>query len=380
MNSNINPKMITWARKRTGYSINDLAIKLNKDPKDIESWEDGTTVPSYSNLEKLAYKYLKIPIALFFFPEPPNIEYPIQKFRRLPSYELQKFSPNTLEKISIARGYQDSLYLLLEDLVPDKKIFKDIVTENINPIELAEKARLYLNIDVKQQINFESPEKAFKAWRHSIEIAGVFTFKDSFVDRFISGFSILDTNYPIIFINNSNSFSRQLFTLIHELGHILYGVGGVTDADESYLRFMNAEERNIEIKCNKFAAHYLLPDSAFEDDIIYYQNSKPSVIAEIAKKYSVSKEVILRRLLDYRIVSNEYYKKMSARWNEEYLKREYKSGGGNYYLTKLSYLGEGFTKLAFENYKRYRFSEMELANHLNMNSRYLPKLESYISW
>jgi Zn-dependent peptidase ImmA (M78 family) len=380
MKSYVNPKIISWARKRARLTIEDLASKMKRDPIEIEKWESGKDDPSYTTLEQMAYRYFKIPLAVFFFPEPPDIEEPEKKFRRLPTFELERFSADTYQKIRLAQAYQDSLGQLMEDITKPQKVFHDISYRNIEVSKLAEKTRIYLGISLDEQYRFQSCESAFRGWRHVIEDAGIFTFKDSFKDRFISGFSLLDEEYPIIFINNSNTFSRQVFTLIHELGHIIHGVSGVTDIDQSYLNMMNNRERSLEIKCNQFAGHFLVPDDAFVEDIRYFRAAGESAISEIADKYSVSREVILRRLLEHGEVTNEYYEQKSAEWNKDYLSREKSTSGGNYYLTRLSYLGEGFTKLAFDNYYRGRLSRPELGRHLNMNSRNLQKLETYTRW
>lgn len=378
--TNINPKILKWARERVGFTIESLAKKMRRDPSEIEAWENGQSFPTYAVLEQLAYKHLKLPLAVFFFPEPPKIDNPIKKFRRLPSFELERFSFDTFQKISIGQAYQDSLSVLMAEIPKSKNIIHDLSPSGLEAIEFAKKTRNYLGITLEQQFLFRSSETAFKAWRHAIEEASIFTFKDSFDDRFISGFSLLNHNNPIIFINNSNAFSRQVFTLIHELGHILYGVNGVSDIDETYIKFMDEKQRALEIKCNKFTAHLLVPDDFFEEDIHYFQTAGVSAISEIANRYSVSREVILRRLLDHAVVSKEYYEAKAAEWNKDYIRREKSVSGGNFYLTKLAYLGEVYTKTAFENYYRGRLTRTELANHLNMNARNLPKLEGYMRW
>lgn len=380
MKSYINPKIITWARKRAGLTVEALAEKIKRDPGEIQLWESGRGTPSYPTLEQLAYRHLKIPLAVFFFPEPPDLDDPKKKFRRLPSYELERFSRDTYQKIGLGQAYQDSLSFLMLNIPMPRRVFRDLSPNNLEAAELAEKTREYLGVTLEQQTLFRSCETAFKAWRHAIEEVGVFTFKDSFEDRYISGFSLLDDDYPIIFVNNSNAFSRQVFTLIHELSHILYGVSGVTDIDESYLELMEDEERALEIKCNNFTAHLLVPDEAFRKDIRYFHVAGPDAVLEIAQRYSVSREVILRRLLDHGVVNREYYEGKAAEWNKEYLSRDKSTSGGNFYLTRLAYLGEGFTKVAFENYYRGHITRAELGSHLNMNARHLPKLEGYMRW
>lgn len=380
MSEYINPEIITWARERCGLSVEDLARKMNREPSEVRMWEAGAKIPSYTCLEDLAYRHLKIPLAVFFFPVPPDIEDPKSKFRRLPEYEFARLSSDTLKMIRLAQGYQDSLAELSFQAQSAQRIFRDLTAVGVTPRQLAKQAREYLRVSMDRQFNFRSFEQAFKAWRHAFEEAGVFTFKDSLKDRFISGFSLLDERYPVVFVNNSNAFARQIFTLAHELGHILWGVHGVTDIDESYIQFMSHREKSLEIKCNQFAAELLVPEDAFSKEISRFQANGPDIIPELADKYAVSREVILRKFLDHGLVTDEYYRKKSTEWTKDYLRSHSKSTGGNYYLTRLSYVGEGFARLAFENFYQGRLTKSQLATHLNIKARNIDKLERYVGW
>lgn len=378
MATHINRKIITWARERNRLTIEALAAQMKKSPEEIKKWEDGLDVPSYASLEALAYRHLKIPLAIFFFPEPPAIDDPVSKFRRLPNYEFARLSSDTLQTIRLTQGYQDSLVELVDRDIPRRKIFNDVDRKGRTPHELAKRTREYLGITLKNQFGFRSPEEAFKAWRHSLENAGIFSFKDSLKDKFISGFCLLHNEFPVIFVNNSNAFSRQIFTLIHELGHILFELYGVTDVDEKYLEFMSSKEKLLEVKCNQYASEVLVPEDSFQNEIPIFRAKGPDVIPRLAAKYSVSKEVILRRFLDHGLVTEDYYKAKAEEWNQEYLRNKSEALGGNYYLTKLSYLGLGFAQVGFGNYHSGRLTKMQLANHLNVNSRNLDKLERYV--
>lgn len=374
----VNPAIIKWARERIGLSLDDLAKMMKRDLRELQRWENGEHAPSYTALEDLAYRYFKIPLAVFFFPYPPNVDDPKGNFRRLPNCELERFSPDTIQKIRFAQAYQDTLEeFFVEDRL-ERIIHHDIKPEEYSLKTLATKVRKYIGISFEQQFGFRSTDQAFKAWRHALEKAGVFTFKDSFKDRFLSGFCLIHDQYPIIMLNNSNSFTRQIFTLMHELGHILYGVNGVTDVDESYLKFLKNDELKIEVRCNRFAAEVLVPVNKFQTEIPFFKAEGHNAISELANKYSVSREVILRRLLDFNLIDEDHYVAQSEEWNEDYLRSKQKTKGGNWYLTKMAYLGEGFVQTAFENYRRGRFDEATLATHLNIKAKNLNKLESYI--
>jgi len=376
----INPQILTWARERVGLSIDDLAARMKRSPKEIEKWESGEKIPAYGCLEDLAYKYFQVPLAVFFFPKPPDIPDPVNKFRRLPDYELERFSDDTYKKIRIAQGFQDSLPTILEGQEKTRKIFIDLKPRTISIKKFAQQARKYIGVSIEKQYSFQSSSEAFKQWRHALEGVGIFTFKDSFKDLFVSGFSLLDNEFPIIFINNSNSFTRQIFTLIHELGHILFGVNGITDIDETYFSYMENTELKVEILCNQFASEFLVPDDEFQKDIDWYKAEGIDAVYDIASQYSVSREVIFRKLLDNKIVSESLYLKQSNDWNQDYLRNKKKSSGGNYYLTRVAYLGEYFTKAALVQYHKGRIERAELANHLNCKSKNLSKLEDRVRW
>lgn len=378
MKVEINPIILKWARERSRLSIDQLAEKIDHKPDDVRKWEDGEGKPSYTVLENLAYHHLHIPLAVFFFPEPPEIDDPASNFRRLPDSEMLRLSSDTLWKMRMGQSYQESLAELAQSPPPRGKIFHEISTRGQTVERLAQHARGFLDVSLQTQYSFKDSDAAFKHWRHALEEAGIYAFKDTFKDKHISGFCLLDDNFPIIFINNSTAHTRQIFTLIHELGHILYGVHGVTDVDETYFNQMNAHDRELEMKCNRFAAEFLVPSDAFADDIRSFRHDDADSIVRIANKYSVSREVILRRLLDAGVISQYYYQTKAAEWNREYLRQSGEKPGGNYYLTRLAYLGEGYARLAYANYASGRIAIEELASHLRVKAIHIDKLASFI--
>ena len=87
MTTHINPQILIWARERVQLSTDALAERMKRKPAEIQMWEEGLKEPPYGCLEELAYKHFGIPLALFFFPAPPDITDPVNKFRRLSDRE-----------------------------------------------------------------------------------------------------------------------------------------------------------------------------------------------------------------------------------------------------------------------------------------------------
>ena len=83
-------------------------------------------------------------------------------------------------------------------------------------------------------------------------------------------------------------------------------------------------------------------------------------------------------MLDFDLIDSEYYASQTKEWNRDYLRSKKVTSGGNWYLTKMAYLGEGFVQTAFQHYQKGRFDKATLATHLNVKAKNLKKLESYV--
>jgi hypothetical protein len=92
---------------------------------------------------------------------------------------------------------------------------------------------------------------------------------------------------------------------------------------------------------------------------------------------------VLRRLLDMELVGKQRYERDVKKWREEYDARvkadaQAGKGGGNYYATQASYLGEKYLSLAFSSYYKGRISVDQLADYLNVSVKNIPGLEQFV--
>src|SRR5690606_21272670 len=100
------PVMLKWARETAGMEIPDVARRVKVGEDIVAGWEVGNSAPTYAQLETLAYSVYKRPLAIFFFPEPPNEPTPQKDFRLLPNVEQLKLSRDTRLKIRKGHAYQ----------------------------------------------------------------------------------------------------------------------------------------------------------------------------------------------------------------------------------------------------------------------------------
>lgn len=382
----VNPKIIQWARERARYSLESVAVKFKKDVSVIEKWESGEDFPTYSQLEKLAEIY-KRPLALFFFPEPPLEAEEKQEFRTLPDFEIENLAADTIYALRQAKAMQLSLQEINNGINPStKKIFQDISVSSRDDLrKLAEQIRNYLNVTLEEQLTWNDQETALKKWRSAVEEAGIFIFKRSFKQREISGFCLIDIEFPIIYLNNSTEKSRQIFTIFHELAHILLQTNGITKSDDRYINSLKGENKYIEIFCNKFAAEFLLPNHVFSEIIretIVNVNDNDKIISKISSDYKVSREVVLRKLLDNNLISQKEYTLKVSEWYSEQVGKSQdknKKSGGNPYANQATYLGENYLKLVFNKYYQGQYDIERVADYLNIKKvATVEKLEQYL--
>lgn len=374
----VNPEIIVWAAlEHAGYTEEEALRKFKK----FDDWVSGEASPTYCQLEDLA-KAFKIPIAVFFFPEPPDIQPINETFRTLPDIEFNKIPRKIRQLLNKAKAFQINLYELCQEQNPSERLIIDSLNFQVdgNVVDMANSVRAFLGITLDQQALWKNEEYALKEWREILISNGIFVFKDKFgIDEY-SGFCLYDKEFPLIYVNNSNTKTRQIFTLFHELAHLLFHTSGIDknndEANDDFISSLEEDSKKIEIICNEFAAEFLLPTKNFIKIIEErFSIQKPAQIAEtLASEYHVSREVILRKLLNQEIIGKDTYKEYANEYNNQRKERKGKSSG-NYYLNTITYLGKEYIKLAFNQYYKDLINDEELADYLNIKPKSIEKLE-----
>ena len=372
----ITPTVLQWARETRGYSVEQVAIRLNRDVDEIISWESGESTPTYPQLERLAYQIYKRPLAVFFLPQPPDEPDPKRQFRTLPDFELDNLSVDTRYHLRLAQVYQLSLKELNDGINPAaRKIFRDISLSVTDDVPTAsERVREYIGVPLNVQLEWRDTDEALKAWRIAVEDTGIFVFKNAFKQKEISGFCLLDDNFPVIYLNNSTGKTRQIFSLFHELGHILLGVFGITKFDKTYINHLQDREKRIERFCNAFAAEVLIPSTDFDRQVKHIDRESEELVINLADRYRVSREAILRRLLDRGMVSRELYLEKAIAWADQSTE---KKSGGDYYANRATYLGDRYLQLVFKQHYQGKLSPEQVAEYLGIKTGSIPGLEEY---
>jgi Zn-dependent peptidase ImmA (M78 family)/transcriptional regulator with XRE-family HTH domain len=375
----LNPTILRWARERAGYTIPETALALKKSVETIESWESGAGSPTYSQLEKLAYQLYKRPLALFFFPAAPEERDPTQEFRTLSDFEIERLAADTRYALRQAEEMQLALKELSGGVNPSSdKIFRDVIAQPDAPArQLAETIRNYLGATLQTQESWRNTEEALHQWRTLVQEKGVFVFKRSFKQRDISGFCLIDAEFPVVYLNNSTAPARQSFTLFHELAHILLHTSGVTKQNDRYVDALTGVAKKVEVFANQFAGEVLVPSRDF-DQRLHAGPYDDMYLSDLADRYRVSREVILRKLFDRGLVERALYETKAEDWARQYDEGRGGSVGGNYYATQAAYLGDKYLQLAFRKYYQGGYGIEQLADYLNVKVQSVGGLEQFV--
>jgi len=358
--------VLEWARRRAGMTVADLSAAF----RNYAEWEKGQSGPTYAQLESLADK-LKVPIAVFFFPHPPATPRIEETFRTLPDAVLDELPSRMRLVLRKAKAFQLNVSELCGGVNPaERLITRDLAFRGTEPVEsMARRVRSYLGVSIETQQSWASSDDALKNWRTVLQDVGVFTFKDASQSPDYSGFCLTDPVFPIIYVNNTNAKNRQTFTLFHELAHLLFSTSGIDSFRE--LPTNSASSRKIEVTCNAFAAEFLLPAAEFQRARRGLPATEQTAV-QLASRYHVSRESVFRRFLDTGEITSATYDGAVERWAQG---REEGPPGGNYYNTKLAYLGRGYIGLALRAFHQNRITEAQLAQYLDVKPKNISAIE-----
>jgi Zn-dependent peptidase ImmA (M78 family) len=128
---------------------------------------------------------------------------------------------------------------------------------------------------------------------------GVDVLVEEYAGDALSGAAITEHDFPLIFVNAQHPTPRSLFTLAHELGHLLMGHDGSITLD---VDFVGADE--AERQANAFGAAFLMPEVEVDRYIKDYGRGAESLL-RMTYDFGVSFESLIYRLHNLRKIDAE---------------------------------------------------------------------------
>jgi Zn-dependent peptidase ImmA (M78 family) len=381
-----------WARETAGFDLSTAAEKLDVDEEKLGAWETGDDQPSIPQLRKVAELY-KRPLAVLYLPEPPLTFQPMHDFRRLPDLGLRRFSPELTFEIRSAQQRRELALELFEDADEKPHIFSLTASIKENPEIVGSFIRKALKVDYQLQAYWRDPRVAFLAWRSKIEDIGALVFQASHIESDeASGFAIWADALPVMVVNRKDAYPRRVFSLLHELVHLMLRQSGVSDLESDGPR--PQEDERIEAFCNHVAAATLVPqDLLLAEPLVVARGVgrhewSDAEVRSLATIYSVSRETIVRRLLTFQRASEDFYGRKRRQYAVEYQQqrqREKEKNEGkpiprNMPRETVADFGRPFVRRVIENYHQDRISLSEVSGYLGVKVRHVPGIERHLGF
>jgi Zn-dependent peptidase ImmA (M78 family)/transcriptional regulator with XRE-family HTH domain len=362
--------VVRWARERAGLSSEELAVQIaSVKPSLIEAWERGESLPTFSQAETLS-ETLRVPLAVFFMEEPPNIALPIPDLRTVSQEARGKPSLEFFDIVSDITLRQRWYREFREEQQAKPLDFVGSFRKNHDVNAVAKDMANRLGID--DQLRQESPtwQNFFVGFVQRAETLGVLVMRSGVVrhnpTRTLAveefrGFAISDEIAPLVFINSRDAKAAQIFTLAHELAHIWIGASGISNLKPR----ARTGERSSEVEnfCNQVAAQLLVPGEEFEQFWTPRKGVSDNLRA-VATHYRVSMMVALRRAYDLHKIN---YTLFSRLLDEEYNKleklkvKEEDEGGGNFWASFNARNSPTFVRAVLNSIRQDRLSYRDAA-------------------
>lgn len=368
---NVNHEVLVWARESLALNRAQTSESTGISPKRLVQLESGEKQPTLEELKVFSKTY-KRTIATLLLNKPPK-EKPLPQDRRtIDSKELGHFHEKTIMSVRKARALAQSFVELREEMgIPFPK-FNLSASIKDNPQEIAEKIRQLLHLNEIREI--DNIRIALDAYIERIESLGVAVFQLSLTQDNVRGFAIVDDIIPIIGIKRGGEPPHsKIFTLFHELGHILLNEGAISDLSLN-------PKWELEKWCNSFAAEVLIPTSELLQMQILneYQKNGQKIwakkdLVDLANHFHVGPLAILRSILENGLTTKVFYKEKHEEWNKPQFGRAKNPEGRNLAKEAVQEKGRTYIGLAFKAYDQNRINLKDLSDFLGVRLSYIPK-------
>ncbi|MBT2767821.1 ImmA/IrrE family metallo-endopeptidase [Stenotrophomonas sp. ISL-67] len=376
--ANINWHRIQWCCAERHITTEELAAAIDVSHSLFAALERGEAALTYNQLRRMA-SYFGRGVLFFLEHGPVNPEKVFTNgFRTLANQKVDMES--ALKRIIERAEWQREAYLSLRADIGDDAVedFDPPTLTGMGPQRAVAGVRDWLGLD---------GVSTFEGYRQAIERKGILVFRtNGYQGKWqvpksssVLGLAIYHEAFPLIVVRKARFESRQTFTLIHELAHILLHKDSVIDEDAD---LSERQSEGREREANQFAAQLLVPDALAANINVREMPTEASEfdawLAPWRKVTGASSEVHLLRLLALGRISRDAYDDYKA-WQSGQSLDESDGGTRMYrYREPKHIFGDGYVRTVLTALNQKRISLTRASRFLDgLKLNDLHKLESY---
>lgn len=382
----INKDTLAYICREKGVTGDFIANKTKISATNLALWlaPSDSALPTIKQAKKLA-SCLHIPFAGLYMN---STDIPLKKIpnvRNMRTMLGTSISDDSALNVAMIDVLLERDFLLNanDELGLTTKTFLPVVPEGNDPRIWANAIREQFSISLEQQYKCSSARQFYLSLREKIESEGVFIhcFTDVPIDT-ARGFAIYYADLPIIGINDEDRPPAKSFSIIHELVHLF-------KRESSMCNDMNnsVATKEEEVFCNAVAGELLVPQDAISIVLSNNNCSAPyskEDLKRIADRFSVSREVIIRRLLDLNKISKIEYDtyvdmfRKEIDYEREKQRTDRKNGINNSIPRNISReaidrTSPSVSKVLYRGYGEEIYSKQDIARHLNIDQKHINK-------
>jgi len=346
------PDVLRTLRETSGFTIDEVAKKLQTTPEKIKETEKGVASFTLTQIKKLADIYHR-PLAAFFtdtLPKMPVItDYRVNRKKRL------------TPQVYVAERRAYYLANKLADLADTRSQIPSF-SETLRPDEMAQEFRKLLKMELLKSIKSEELLANYKQVLEEKALVSIIELPIKAID--VRGFSVL-SHISVIVLNEEDRPSVKLFSLFHEVCHLIKRISGICSIEIEH----NGED--IEATCNLFSAEILVPLYDLKEECKRFKELDEETVSELSKVYGVSKQVIMLRLLSLGYITNQKYNQFKQEGVGKLKEKMF--GRRNWDKVFQNRAGNLAIRETTNAYRSGKISYSEVIDILNIKTKYIEK-------
>lgn len=307
----VSGSVLKWARNSIHMPLDKAAERLGLSPADLSAHEANGAVFRYTELEHMGTVYRR-PVVAFMYASPPA-ELPLPTDHRTLRTKGQfPLTTPTVLAIRFAQRVQE-LANEVTGLVGERlELRLPSAALSDDPDTVARSTRAALGVPFTTQSGWRGIYEPLNGWVSAVEGLGVYVLRQKMPVEETRGFALTGTP-PVVVLNSEDAANGRTFSLMHELSHLMLSIPSVCDMRVSGY---DRGDEGVEVFCNRVAGSLLVPEDILLSSVGNRRNDpswSQDELRSLASRFSVSQEVVLRRLLIVGKTNEDFYQE----WREQ---------------------------------------------------------------